>query len=59
MIDERYPSRERIASDVDPSSSEYDDELIRQQTGTLYHPAGSCKMGAIGDPSAVVDPELR
>jgi choline dehydrogenase len=24
-----------------------------------YHPAGSCRMGAVGDPLSVVDPETR
>ncbi|MET0425307.1 MAG: GMC family oxidoreductase, partial [Actinoplanes sp.] len=26
---------------------------------TVYHPAGTCRMGATGDELAVVDPELR
>jgi choline dehydrogenase-like flavoprotein len=26
---------------------------------TVYHPAGTCRMGAAGDPLAVVDPDLR
>ena len=37
-----------------------DDDLrahIRQLSQTLYHPAGTCRMG--NDPLAVVDPELR
>ncbi|KAL1110237.1 hypothetical protein AAG570_008314 [Ranatra chinensis] len=33
--------------------------LIRTETGPENHPAGSCKMGPVGDPDAVVDPELR
>ncbi|XP_033213785.1 glucose dehydrogenase [FAD, quinone]-like [Belonocnema kinseyi] len=32
---------------------------IRQYTQTLYHPAGTCKMGPNEDPEAVVDPTLR
>lgn len=26
---------------------------------TVYHPAGTCKMGRLDDPTAVVDPQLR
>ncbi|XP_033213783.1 glucose dehydrogenase [FAD, quinone]-like [Belonocnema kinseyi] len=33
--------------------------VIRQYTQTLYHPAGTCKMGPNEDPEAVVDPTLR
>lgn len=32
-------------------------EFIRRRAETIYHPAGTCRMG--GDPLAVVDPELR
>ena len=32
---------------------------IEHNTLTIYHPVGSCKMGPAGDPTAVVDPELR
>ncbi|WP_214107753.1 GMC family oxidoreductase [Acrocarpospora catenulata] len=39
---------------------ESDEELaawVRERAETLYHPAGTCRMGA--DPDSVVDPELR
>lgn len=32
---------------------------IREHTGPENHPAGTCKMGPVGDRAAVVDPELR
>jgi choline dehydrogenase len=41
-------------------ASESDDDLrayIREQTFTIYHPVGTCRMGA--DADAVVDPQLR
>ncbi|OAH13141.1 GMC family oxidoreductase [Streptomyces jeddahensis] len=39
-----------------------DDELseyARKVAHTVYHPAGTCRMGAVDDELAVVDPELR
>ncbi|XP_022196327.1 glucose dehydrogenase [FAD, quinone] [Nilaparvata lugens] len=32
---------------------------VRRNTGPENHQAGSCRMGPVGDPGAVVDPELR
>ena len=34
-------------------------EQIRQRADTIYHPVGSCRMGAVDDPGAVVDPSLK
>ena len=34
-------------------------EYGRRAAHTVYHPAGTCKMGAADDPTAVVDPRLR
>jgi choline dehydrogenase len=35
------------------------DAWIRAKAETIYHPVGTCRMGAAGDPLAVVDSELR
>ena len=59
MIDEKYPSRDRLAPDLDPTSDEYIDEFLNNLASTVYHHAGTCKMGAKDDETAVVDPQLR
>ncbi|XP_057381659.1 glucose dehydrogenase [FAD, quinone]-like [Daphnia carinata] len=33
--------------------------FVRHYSSTIYHPTGTAKMGPPGDPTAVVDPELR
>ncbi|MEO8114192.1 MAG: choline dehydrogenase, partial [Phenylobacterium sp.] len=35
------------------------DAWIRRAAETIYHPVGTCRMGAVGDPMAVVDAELK
>lgn len=35
------------------------DAWIRAKSETIYHPVGTCRMGAAGDPLAVVDDQLR
>jgi choline dehydrogenase len=35
------------------------DAWVRQTAETIYHPVGTCRMGAAGDVNAVVDAELR
>jgi choline dehydrogenase len=35
------------------------DTFIRDHAESAYHPCGTCKMGAVNDPWAVVDPECR
>lgn len=40
-------------------SDEYWECALRHFTFTIYHPAGTCKMGPATDPAAVVDHRLR
>ncbi|HBK54847.1 MAG TPA: GMC family oxidoreductase [Xanthomonadales bacterium] len=35
------------------------DAFIRRKAETIYHPVGTCRIGAADDPAAVVDPDLR
>lgn len=35
------------------------DAWIRQTGETIYHPVGTCRMGPVGDPMAVVGPDLK
>jgi choline dehydrogenase len=34
-------------------------EFARNTGGTIFHPSGTCRMGAAGDPMTVVDARLR
>ena len=40
-------------------SDEELDSFIKEHVESAYHPCGTCKMGAVDDPMAVVDPECR
>ena len=42
-----------VQSDVDL------DDFVREHAESAYHPCGTCKMGDVKDPMAVVDPECR
>jgi choline dehydrogenase len=46
-----------IAPGADVTSDEAIEAYVRNNSGTMWHPVGTCKMGT--DPMAVVDPELR
>lgn len=59
IIDEKHPDRDRVGGLLDPTTDQYIEEYITQMTRVDYHPAGSCKMGALTDNTAVVDPQLR
>ena len=43
----------------DATSDEAIDEFIREHAESAYHPCGTCRMGAVKDPLAVVDPQLK
>ena len=57
------PLRDWIKQELFPGEDVTTDEAFsaygRKVAGTVYHPAGTCKMGAADDPTAVVDPTLR
>ena len=46
-------------SDHSYGSNSYWECFVRHNTYSLYHPVGTCKMGASDDPTAVVDSHLR
>jgi choline oxidase len=52
-----------IARELSPGPAVQSDEAIseyvRRTANTVYHPAGTCKMGEVGDETAVVDSQLR
>jgi len=55
---DRYRGRE-IQPGERVQTDEQIDEFVRAKVESAYHPSCSCKMGAAGDPLAVVDPDTR
>ncbi len=57
------PLRDWLVREVAPGPELTTDEELseygRRVAHTVYHPAGTCRMGADGDAMAVLDPELR
>jgi choline oxidase len=55
--------RSWVLRELAPGSDVQEDaalsEYARRTANTVYHPAGSCRMGSAGDEKAVVDPALR
>jgi choline dehydrogenase len=51
-------SKERLPGPQVQSDAELMEE-VRRTVRTYYHPCGTCKMGADGDPMAVLTPDLR
>ncbi|WP_017556367.1 GMC family oxidoreductase [Nocardiopsis baichengensis] len=62
-IAETEPFKSWIAREVAPGPDVVTDEQLseygRRAAHTVYHPAGTCKMGAADDGAAVVDPRLK
>jgi choline dehydrogenase-like flavoprotein len=58
-IARREPLASTVLRELRPGSDVTDLEAsLRERVELLYHPAGSCRMGAADDDLAVVDPEL-
>ncbi len=55
---QRYAAEEIQPGPKVSTDAEIDD-FIREHCESAYHPCGTCKMGAVDDPMAVVDPECR
>ncbi|CAN5686971.1 choline dehydrogenase [soil metagenome] len=53
-----YRGRE-LQPGADVVTDEQIDAFVREKVESAYHPSCTCKMGADGDPMAVVDPQLR
>ncbi|MEU1308719.1 GMC oxidoreductase [Streptomyces cinnamoneus] len=51
--------KREVCPGPDVTSDEDLSEYARKVAHTVYHPAGTCRMGAAGDNEAVVDPQLR
>lgn len=62
-IAEQAPLADWVARELAPGpDATTDDELldyIHQCHNTVYHPAATARMGALDDPMAVLDPQLR
>ena len=52
-----------VKHEIQPGDAlQSDDEIdafLREHLESAYHPCGTCKMGAVDDPTSVVDPECR
>ncbi|XP_041353864.1 alcohol dehydrogenase [acceptor]-like [Gigantopelta aegis] len=54
-----HPIVHPLCTDHVADSDQYWTCFIRAMTFTVYHPVGTCKMGAAEDPTTVVDPHLK
>ncbi|GAA6182350.1 choline dehydrogenase [Shimia sp. NS0008-38b] len=51
--------KHEIQPGADLQSDDEIDSFIREHAESAYHPCGTCKMGRVDDPTAVVDNECR
>ncbi|WP_412554007.1 choline dehydrogenase [Shimia sp. MIT1388] len=51
--------KSEIQPGVDLQTDDEIDSFIREHAESAYHPCGTCKMGSVDDPNAVVDSECR
>ncbi|MEV4434700.1 GMC oxidoreductase [Streptomyces sp. NPDC049555] len=51
--------KREVCPGPDVTTDEAISEYARKVAHTVYHPAGTCRMGAVTDETAVVDPQLR
>ncbi|KAJ02705.1 choline dehydrogenase [Sulfitobacter mediterraneus] len=51
--------KHEIQPGTDMQSDAELDSFIAEHAESAYHPCGTCKMGAVDDPMAVVDPQAR
>lgn len=62
-LGEQAPLRSWVARELAPGPDATTDEelldYIHKTHNTVYHPAATARMGAVDDPMAVLDPELR
>lgn len=54
-----YPARYPACPNAPFNSDSYWECAVRTFSATLHHQIATCRMGPVGDPQAVVDPELR
>lgn len=54
----RFRVREDLPGEHVQRDGEWD-TFVREDASSAYHPCGTTRLGADGDPRAVVDPDLR
>src|SRR5262249_7225538 len=52
-------AKRELAPGMDVQNDAALSEYARRTANTVYHPAGTCRMGAANDSNAVLDPSLR